>query len=145
MSFRRRSAVNGYCLWAQFHDVLVYILIGALALSILTPILSGEGLTGESIVDASVILAILIVNALLGFVQEFKAEEAIAMLQKLTAPHARVRRDGMESMVASRDLLPGDIVILEAGDKISADGRLVEISHLEVNESSLTGESTVVP
>ncbi len=128
----------------QFHDVLVYILIAALAISIVMPFLEGHELTFESFLDAIVIGAILILNAVLGFVQEFKAEEAIKMLQKLTAPHVRVRRNGGEKIIESRELVPGDIVIIEAGDMISADGRIITLSHLRVNESSLTGEHEAV-
>jgi len=125
----------------QFHDILVYILVAALALSILVPFLEGEALTFESFLDSIVIGSILILNALLGFIQEFKAEEAIAELQKLTSPHSLVRRSAEEKMIPSRELVPGDIVLLEAGDKIAADGRIIICSHMEVNESSLTGES----
>ncbi|MDP7454620.1 MAG: cation-translocating P-type ATPase [Candidatus Peribacteraceae bacterium] len=128
----------------QFNDILVYILIGALALSIAMPFLAGHALTFESFLDAIVIGAILILNAVLGFVQEFKAEEAIAMLQKLSAPRVRVRRNGGEKIIESRELLPGDIVIIEAGDMVSADGRIITLSHLRINESSLTGEHEAV-
>ncbi len=127
----------------QFQNVLVYILLAALAISIALRVLEGET-SGESWVEAGVILAILILNALLGFLQEYKAEEAIAALQELTSPTARVRRDGAERMIPSRELLPGDIVILDTGDRISADGDLILASHLEANEASLTGESLPV-
>ena len=125
----------------QFNDILVYILLAALGLSIIHPFLEHEPISARSFLDAVIIFAILILNAALGFVQEYKAEEAIAGLQKLSAPHARVRRGGVERIIPSRELLPGDIVIIEAGDRISADGRLISESHLEVNESTLTGES----
>jgi len=128
----------------QFNDILVYILIAALALSVATPFLEGGALTFESFLDAIVIGAILILNAVLGFIQEYKAEEAIKMLQKLTSPHVRVRRGGGERIIESRELVPGDIVILEAGDIVSADGRIIHESHLRVNESSLTGEHEAV-
>ena len=125
----------------QFHDILVYILLGALALAIILPFFEGETVTLRSFFDAFVILAILLLNAVLGFVQEYKAEEAIAGLQKLSAPHCRVRRNGEEKIIPSREVVRGDVIIIEAGDRISADGRLIAVSHLEVNESSLTGES----
>ncbi|MBT3293074.1 cation-translocating P-type ATPase [Candidatus Peregrinibacteria bacterium] len=128
----------------QFKDVMVYILIAALFISAALPILEGKPLTIESFLDAIVIFAILLLNAILGFVQEYRAEEAIAMLTKLTSPHTRVRRGGEEVQIESRNLVPGDIMILEAGDKISADGRLIVDSHIRVNESSLTGESHAV-
>ena len=131
--------------FSQFNDVMVYILFVALGISLFMPFLEGGGeLHLESFLDAAVIAAILLLNAVLGFVQEYKAEEAIEMLQKLTSPHARVRRGGEEMVISSRELLPGDIVILESGDKISADARIITESHLEVNESSLTGESSAV-
>ena len=131
--------------FSQFQDVMVYILFAALGISILIPFVENGGHpTPESFLDAAVIFAILLLNAVLGFVQEYKAEEAIAALAKLSAPHARVRRDGKEQIIDSKDLVPGDIVIVEAGDRIAADGRIVSHSHLRVNESSLTGESHAV-
>lgn len=136
---------NLFLLFAhQFQNTLVYILIAALILSIALPMLQ-SGHDGEGYVDAVVIFAILILNALLGFIQEYKAEEAIAALRTLTSPQTRVRRGGEEHMIPSRELLPGDIVIIDTGDRISADGRLITSSHLEVNESSLTGESAPIP
>ncbi len=129
----------------QFNDVLVYILLAALGLSIAVPLLEASGEVHlESFLDAAVILAILLLNAILGFVQEYRAEQAIEMLQKLSAPTTHVRRNGKEQIIPSRDVVPGDIVLLEAGDKISADGRLGKISHLRTNESSLTGETQAV-
>lgn len=130
---------------SQFNDVMVYILFGALSISLAMPFLENGGPPHfESFIDAIVIAGILLLNAVLGFVQEYKAEEAIAMLQKLTSPHSRVRRDGKESDILSAELVPGDVVILETGDKISADGRIIALSHFQVNESSLTGESVPV-
>ena len=131
--------------FSQFNDAMVYVLFAALAISIATPFFEGNGVIHiEAFVDAMVISAILLLNAILGFIQEYKAEEAISMLKKLTAPHTRVRRDGKEMIIESRLLVPGDIVIIEAGDKISADGRLLRESQIRVNESSLTGESNAV-
>ena len=130
---------------SQFNDTMVYILFVALGISIAMPFFeTGGELHASAFIDAGVIGAILILNAILGFVQEYKAEEAIEMLQKLSSPHARVRRNGVEAIIESKDLLPGDIVIVEAGDKISADARIISQSHLSVNESSLTGESNPV-
>jgi len=128
----------------QFRDIMVYILMVALVVSIVMPFIEGGSLNIESFLDAIIILAILVLNAVLGFGQEYKAEEAIAMLEKLTSPQARVRRNGQEIIIPSRELVPGDIVILEAGDRISADARLISVSHFQTNESSLTGESRVV-
>lgn len=127
--------------FGQFNNVLVYILVAALVFSLAAPLVEGHGFSLEHSVDAVVILAILLLNAVLGFVQEYKAEEAIALLKKLTAPTVRVRRGGLEKILPSRELVPGDVVYAEAGDRISADGRLITVSHLEINESSLTGES----
>ena len=128
----------------QFHDVFVYILLGALALSIATPFLEHEPLSWRSFLDAIVIGAILLLNATLGFAQEYKAEEAIAELAKLSAPRARVRRDGRDRIVQSSGLVPGDLVLVDAGDRVPADARLLQVSHLQVDESSLTGESLPV-
>lgn len=128
----------------QFHDVLIYILIGALALSVVLRVLEGGSSSLEHNVDIAAIFLILILNAVLGFVQEFRAEKAMEGLQSLTSPQARVRRDGQEFMIPSEELVPGDVVLLETGDRVSADGRLIEESHLDVNESSLTGESVPV-
>lgn len=138
---KKRSLIRLF--FAQFQDILIYILIGALVLTIGLRIVSGDT-SLESSIDSIAILAILILNAALGFVQEFRSGQALESLRALTSPQARVRRDGKECFVPSRDLLPGDIVILETGDRISADGRLITVSHLEVNESSLTGESIAV-
>ena len=131
--------------FSQFQDAMVYILFAALGVSLIIPFVENGGHPAlESFLDASVIFAILILNAILGFVQEYKAEEAIAALAKLTSPHARVRRDGKEQIISSSEIVPGDIIIVEAGDRISADGRIMNHSHLRVNESSLTGESHAV-
>ena len=130
---------------SQFNDTMVFVLFGALSISIAMPFFENGGHPeAEQFVDAIVIGAILLLNAILGFIQEYKAEEAIAMLKKLTAPSMRVRRAGQELVVPSREVVPGDIGIVEAGDKIAADGRIISHSHLRVNESSLTGESTAV-
>ncbi len=129
--------------FAQFQDILIYILIGALVLTIGLRVASGDT-SWENSIDIIAILAILILNAVLGFVQEFRSGQALEGLRALTSPQARVRRDGKEFFIASRELLPGDIVVLETGDRISADGRLISVSHLDVNESSLTGESIAV-
>jgi len=127
----------------QFNDVLVFILIAALVLSVALRILEGVG-SWEDNVDIGAILAILILNAVLGFAQEYRAGKALESLQKLTSPHARVRRGGREMLITSRELVPGDVVIVEAGDRVSADGRILEQSHVEIDESSLTGESLPV-
>jgi Ca2+-transporting ATPase len=119
---------------SQFTSFIVMILIGAVVISLLI----GERL------DAIVIAIILVINGIFGFVQEFKAEKAIEALRKLTALRANVIRDGKESEIDSRELVPGDIVLMEAGNKVPADARLVKTAALSVDESSLTGESVPV-
>ena len=131
--------------FSQFADTMVYILFGALAISTVAPFLESDSIPSIGhFTDAFVILAILLLNAVLGFLQEFKAEQAIEQLQKLSSPHMRIRRDGVESIIPSREVVPGDIAIVEAGDRIAADGRILEHSHVRINESSLTGESLAV-
>lgn len=98
---------------------------------------------GENI-DAAIIFGIVILNAVIGFIQEFKAEKAIEALKKLLAPHARVLRDGVEISIEAQNLVPGDIIILNEGDKISADAELLEENEIRIDESVLTGESMPV-
>lgn len=118
----------------QFHDPLIYILIGAAIISFIAK---------ESL-DAYVIIAILILNALLGFIQEFKAEKSISLLKKLTALQTKVIRNGVIKRISSLEIVPGDIVLVEAGDKIPADLRIFEANELKADEASLTGESIPV-
>jgi len=136
----------------QFNSILVYILFAALALSILLPVFENDpaslGFAGASgalvfsdFLDAIAIGAILILNACLGFFQERKAENAIASLKALSEPNVRVKRGGKVKIIPSRELVPGDILLLEEGDKISADGRVMFSRGAKVNEASLTGES----
>jgi Ca2+-transporting ATPase len=126
----------------QFNSVLVYILFAALALSIVLPFYEHGGELGLSdFIDAIAIGAILILNACLGFFQEKKAENAIAVLQAMSAPSVRVRRGGVVKIIPSRELVPGDILLLEEGDRISADGRVFKVQNAAIDEASLTGES----
>ncbi|NLC84069.1 MAG: cation-translocating P-type ATPase [Ruminococcaceae bacterium] len=118
----------------QFKDFMVLILIVAAIVS---------GALGEWI-DSAVILAIVVINAILGIIQEGKAEKAIEALQKMASPQARVLRDGQQIVLDSAKLVPGDIVILEAGDVVPADVRLFETASLKAEEASLTGESVPV-
>ncbi len=120
---------------AQFRGAIVLILLAAVAVSIAL----GDW------VEAGVILAIVLLNAAVGAFQEAQAETAIASLQELAAPDARILRGGQTIEVAARDLVPGDIVILKTGAIVPADLRLIGSSHLRVDESSLTGESAPVP
>nr|WP_156821938.1 cation-translocating P-type ATPase [Thermaerobacter subterraneus] len=118
----------------QFQDALVLVLVGAAALS---------AALGEQ-ADAITILVIVIINALLGFLHEHKAEQALEALKALAAPQARVIRDGHRQVVAAADLVPGDLILLEAGDRVPADARLLESHSLGVEEAALTGESRPV-
>ncbi len=120
---------------SQFNSVLVWVLLAAALIS---------GALLQEWIDASVILAIVLLNALIGYVQEARAEEALAKLKELAAPEALVLRDGEEVHVAAREVVPGDLVVLEAGDRVPADIRLVEVVHLEAEEAALTGESLPV-
>jgi len=121
-------------LLAQFQDFMVIVLLVATAISY------GMGETA----DAITIVVIVVLNAILGFVQEYRAEQSLEALKELAAPTARVRREGQELSVAARDLVPGDLLLVEAGDRIPADARLLESVGLEVEESALTGESLPV-
>ena len=118
----------------QFNDILIYILVFAGIVSIIL---------GER-VDAYVIFAILIFNAGFGFMQEHKAEKAIELLRKLTTLNAKVIRDGRVQIIPSTQIVKGDVVVFEAGDKVPADLRIIEENNLSTDESSLTGESTSV-
>jgi magnesium-transporting ATPase (P-type) len=115
----------------QFRSPLIYILLAATVVTVLL----------EEYLDASVIAAVLVLNAVIGFTQERKAEGAVRALQQLVVPHARVVRDGREREIDSRDLVPGDVVLLEPGSRLPADLRLTVVNALQVDESLLTGES----
>lgn len=118
----------------EFTDLMVVILIIAAFIALIA---------GESR-EAIVILVIVLINAIIGFVQKFRAEKAIAALKNMIAPNARVVRDGKEQEIDAKLLVPGDIIILEEGDKITADCRLIEVSELQTAEAALTGESNPV-
>lgn len=119
----------------QFTDFMVLVLLVAAA---------GSAFLGEWL-DAVTILAIVGLNAVLGFVQEYRAEKSLQALRRLTAPEARVIRDGEIRGVLAEGIVPGDVLILEAGDRVPADARLVQVAAMEVDEASLTGESVPVP
>ncbi|NLJ72379.1 MAG: cation-translocating P-type ATPase [Syntrophomonadaceae bacterium] len=118
----------------QFTDTMVLVLLVATVIS---------GIIGD-IADAITIMVIVIINAILGFVQEFRAERSLEAIKKLATPHALVLRDGKRQKILARELVPGDIVYLIAGDKIPADLRLIETYNLEIDEATLTGESLPV-
>jgi len=118
----------------QFRDIFVIMLLIAIGISVAI---------GE-IIDASTIGAIVILNAIVGFVQEYRSEKAMEAMKKLTAPKARVLREGKEMFIPAREVVPGDVVILESGDRIPADARLLEVVDLKTDEAVLTGESTPV-
>jgi magnesium-transporting ATPase (P-type) len=125
----------------QLTDPLIYLLMGAVAVSLVAWLVEGREVVPF---DALVILAILILNAVLGFVQESRAEQAVAALQRLAAPTAGVLRDGKAQRVSAVDLVPGDVLLLEEGDSVTADARLIMAASLMVAEASLTGESEPV-
>lgn len=118
----------------QFKSVLILILIVATIISLVT----------DHILDATVIFAIVLVSATLGFTQEYRAERALEALKKMLSPTAVVIRDGKETTVPAREIVPGDILILREGDRVPADARLIEAISLQTNEASLTGESMPV-
>ncbi len=119
---------------SQFHNVLIYVLLGS---ALITTLLG-------HVVDTAVILAVVVINAVIGLIQEHRAERALAAIQELLAPYATVLRDGGRCRVKVETLVPGDIVLLEAGDRIPADLRLLQSHGLSIQESMLTGESTAV-
>ena len=128
----KRSPIIRFLL--HFHNILIYVLIAA---AVVTAMLGHW-------VDTGVILAVVVVNAIIGFLQEGKAEQAMAAIRQMLAPHAAILRDGKRTTVAGELLVPGDIVLLEAGDKVPADLRLLQAYGLQVQEAILTGESVPV-
>jgi Ca2+-transporting ATPase len=128
---RQEATSRWAMLAAQFASPLVWLLLAASVVS---------GLFGDFI-DAVAIAVILVINAVVGFFQEYRAEKAISALRSMTAPHAVVLRDGRVLAVPAVEVVPGDILVLEAGDVVAADARLVEAHALAVNEAPLTGES----
>ncbi len=129
---KRRHVVLRFL--AHFHNVLIYVLIGA---GIVTAFL-------DHWIDTAVILAVVVVNAMIGFIQEGRAEQAMDAIRDMLSPHAAVLRDGRRVSVDGESLVPGDIVLVEAGDKVPADLRLIQASNLQAQEAILTGESVPV-
>ena len=123
----------------QLKDPMLLILLAAAAVSAVTNILSHESFT-----EVIIILLVVLLNAVLGVVQESKAEAAIEALQTMTAATCKVLRDGQQVTMESRLLVPGDVVLLEAGDAVPADGRILESASMKIEEAALTGESVPV-
>lgn len=122
----------------QFKDVMILILIAAAAVSFVIACVEGNPM---EFFEPALILLIVILNAVMGMLQESKAEKALDALKNMSAPHARVLRDGAEQVIEASGLVPGDIIRLEAGDFIPADARLIRSVSLKCEESALTGES----
>jgi Ca2+-transporting ATPase len=139
VQLRKISALKIFL--SQFLDLLVVVLLVAAFLSAAIGLVQG---TVEELYDAVVILVIVGFNAVFGFFQEYRAEKAIQALRALAAPQAQVIRDAQNLMVPSAEVVPGDVVLLNAGDKVPADARLFEVANLSVNEAPLTGESVAV-
>ena len=121
-------------LWEQFASSMILLLVVAAGVSVML----------DEVRDAIAIVCIIVLNAILGFVQDYRAEKALAALKKLSVPLVRVRRNGTVSEIASTDLVPGDVILLEAGNSVPADCRLLESSSLKTQEAALTGESDSV-
>jgi magnesium-transporting ATPase (P-type) len=129
---RPRSALRR--LLAQFHNVLIYVLLAAALVTLLL----------QHWLDASVIIGVVVVNALIGFIQEGKAEDALAAIRQMLSPRTMVIRDGHRTTIDAAELVPGDILPLQAGDKLAADVRLLQAKGLRIDEAALTGESVPV-
>ncbi|NET10846.1 MAG: magnesium-transporting ATPase, partial [Symploca sp. SIO2B6] len=123
----------------QFKDIMLLMLI---AVAIVSAILDARN--GHFPKDAIAILIIVGINALLGYLQESRAEKSLAALKRMSSPQVRVIRDGHMADVASSSLVPGDIILLEAGVQVAADARLVEVANLQIQEAALTGEAEAV-
>src|SRR5215813_13357634 len=129
---RRRGPFTRF--FTHFNNVLVYVLLAAGFTKLMMSVW----------IDAGIIFAVVVINALLGFLQEGKAEKALDSIRNMLSPEARTLRDGEPRMVPSEELVPGDIVLLESGDKVPADLRLIDIKNLRTEEAALTGESVPI-
>ena len=124
----------------QFNDFMIIILIIASIISAVISTIQGE----NDYIDSIIIIAIVILNAIMGVIQESKAEKSIEALQKMTPPKAKVTREGVVIKINAEDLVPGDIITLEAGGYVPADCRIIESYDLKIEESSLTGENQAI-
>jgi len=137
---KERKGVSAFQIFInQFKDIFVIMLLIATAISFATAYIEGEPQ-----IDTITIAIIVILNAVVGFIQEYRSEKAMEAMRKLTAPKARLMRDGKEVLVPAKEVVPGDIVLLESGDRVPADSRLIEVVDLRTSEAVLTGESTQV-
>jgi magnesium-transporting ATPase (P-type) len=129
---RRRSEILRFL--AQFNNVLIYVLLGAAVLALLI----------GHLVDAAVVLAVVLLNAIIGYIQEGRAEKALDAIRGMIDPRATVLRDGRRTAIPAEDIVPGDLVIVEPGDRVPADLRLIRTRNLRIDEAALTGESVPV-
>ncbi len=127
-------------LLGQFQNALILILLAASAISLVLYLVKHEG----KLWDPIIIVAVVLISVLLGFVQQYRAERAMRALRQMIAPSSAVLRDGEEAVAPSRELVPGDIIILRMGDRVAADARLIEASSLKMDEAALTGESVAI-
>lgn len=121
---------------SQFKDILIIILLFAAVISVLVD--------PHEWIESVIILIVVLINAILGVTQESKAEKSLEALKKLSSPMTKVIRDSVMTTIPSAELVPGDIIVVEAGDYIPADARIIEQSKLQIDESALTGESVAV-
>lgn len=132
---KKKSFIKRFA--GQFNDFMIIILLGAAAISYITSLMAGDA----DITESLIILAIVTMNALLGVIQEMRAEHSLEALKKLSSPHSLVIRSGKEYKINSEEIVPGDIIRLKAGDMVCADCRLISSEQLAADESSLTGEA----
>src|SRR6516162_8417849 len=126
----------------QFNNVLVYVLLAAAFVKLMTATLKDGSISETNLwLDASIILGVVLINALLGFIQEGRAEKALGSIRNMLSAEARTVRGGETRLIPAEGLVPGDIVLLESGDKVPADLRLTDVKNLRTEEAALTGES----
>jgi len=128
----------------QFKDIFVLMLLAAIVISLFIAFNESAAPTLENYADSITIGVIVALNAVVGFVQEYRSEKAIEAMRKMTAPQASVLRDGGEAVIRAEEIVPGDVLLLETGDRVAADARLLEVVDLSTDEAVLTGESTPV-